>query len=45
MRYAGNAEGMYESKNGCYILLKDPKENVYLSGNLKVKAWMIGKNS
>jgi hypothetical protein len=45
MRYAGHVAGMYETKNGCCILLKDPKENVYLSWNLKVKAWMTGKNS
>jgi hypothetical protein len=45
MRYAGHVEGMYETKNGYCILFKDPKENVYLSGNVKVKAWIIGKNS
>jgi hypothetical protein len=45
MRYVGHVEGMYETKNGCSILFKDPKENVYLSGKLKVKAWVTGKNS
>ena len=28
MRYAGHVDGMYETKNGCCILFKDPKENL-----------------